>query len=344
MRRVAVLALAVLLLEAVPAGPAQAAASGAAPRPCPRRLLVLSAFPGEIDLLLNQATVEEEVTVENRRFFVGRLRGHGVVLALTGIGLVNAHETATAAFAHFRCSKSAPAIRGVIFSGVSGGRTAIGDVTVPSRWKVKDTNDPWLPVDRGMLAVAKVVQRSGVALDDATPVGDAACVGVDPGLVRTVSIEAPRVLVGGDGVSADPFGGRRFPCIPGGGDVFGCEPCRAPPVAPDLVRFLTGAAPFIDPEFFLAFFESPPPADSDYAAEDMETAAVARVAARNRTPFIAFRALSDGDGDPLMLPGFPVQFFFYRQIAADNAAAVTLEFLESWATRCRRAPRTRGCR
>ncbi|MEX2458359.1 MAG: hypothetical protein WD770_05185 [Actinomycetota bacterium] len=344
MRRLAVLALAVLLLEVVPAGPAHAAFGAAAPRPCPRRLLVLSAFPGEIDGLLNQTTVEETVTVDDRRFFVGRLRGHGVVLALTGIGLVNAHETATVAFARFRCSSSRSGIRGVVFSGVSGGRTAIGDVTVPRRWKVKDTRDPWLPVDPGMLAVAKAVQRAGAGLDAATPVGDAACVGLDPGLVRTVSVEPPRIIVGGDGVSADPFGGRRFPCFPAGGDVFGCEPCRAPPVAPDVARFLTGMAPFADPEFFLSFFESPPPADSDYAAEDMETAAVARVAARNKTPFIAFRALSDGDGDPLMLPGFPVQFFYYRQLAADNAAMVTLEFLESWATRCRRAPRTRGCR
>jgi hypothetical protein len=44
-------------------------------------------------------------------------------------------------------------------------------------------------------------------------------------------------------------------------------------------------------------------------------------------PFIGFRAVSDGGGDPLHLPGFPVQFFYYRQLAADNAARVTLAFL-----------------
>jgi nucleoside phosphorylase len=59
----------------------------------------------------------------------------------------------------------------------------------------------------------------------------------------------------------------------------------------------------------------------------METAAVATVAARHHLPFLGFRAASDGNGDPLMLPGFPFQFFVYRQLAADNAAAVALRFL-----------------
>jgi hypothetical protein len=31
-----------------------------------------------------------------------------------------------------------------------------------------------------------------------------------------------------------------------------------------------------------------------------------------------------------MLPGFPFQFFAYRTISAENAAAATLKFLELW--------------
>lgn len=42
-------------------------------------------------------------------------------------------------------------------------------------------------------------------------------------------------------------------------------------------------------------------------------------------------AMSDGPGDPLHLPGFPVQFFVYKQIAANNAARVTEAFLQNWA-------------
>lgn len=67
-----------------------------------------------------------------------------------------------------------------------------------------------------------------------------------------------------------------------------------------------------------------------YDAGDMGSAAVAKIASDNATPFIVFRALSDGEGDPLMLPGFPMQFFAYRQYAANNAALVALAFLAEW--------------
>jgi nucleoside phosphorylase len=63
----------------------------------------------------------------------------------------------------------------------------------------------------------------------------------------------------------------------------------------------------------------------------METAAIARVAAEKHVRFIAFRGVSDGRGDPLMLPPVPyLQFSVYQQLAADNAAAVTLAFLAAW--------------
>jgi hypothetical protein len=32
------------------------------------------------------------------------------------------------------------------------------------------------------------------------------------------------------------------------------------------------------------------------------------------------------------VPGFPFQFFFYKQIAADNSATATLDFLRAWST------------
>jgi nucleoside phosphorylase len=54
------------------------------------------------------------------------------------------------------------------------------------------------------------------------------------------------------------------------------------------------------------------------------------VANSHGVPFIGFRAISDGTEDPLMLPGFPAQFFVYTQLAADNAAAVTLAFVNAW--------------
>src|SRR5439155_136101 len=58
-----------------------------------------------------------------------------------------------------------------------------------------------------------------------------------------------------------------------------------------------------------------------------ETAAVARVAARHRVPFLGVRAVSDGAGDPLGDRGFPAQFFDYYRLAAENASLVTRAFL-----------------
>lgn len=64
-------------------------------------------------------------------------------------------------------------------------------------------------------------------------------------------------------------------------------------------------------------------------AVDMETASVGRVAAKRGVPYIAFRSLSDLAGGG---PGAnEIDVFF--QLAADNAAAVVLAFLDAWAAR-----------
>ena len=309
-------------------------ATTAAPAACRPRILVLSAFPGEIGMLLDEATVgaDQPVTVRGRRFYVGRLRGHDVVLALTGIGLVNATETTATAIGHFRCD-GAPGISNVVFSGVAGGGVdnQIGDVTIPDRWTV-DGGSTWLHVDPAMLATASVVAGRGVRLTRRTPLGDLGCVCINPRAVKTVDLgRDPKVIVGGGGSSGDTFNGKRFPCVPFGGDTFGCEPCRDQGnVSLGDLRRLLGLTIFLDPEFILANI-IPPPASSDtYVAVDMETAAAHAVAQSHGVPFLAFRAISDGHGDPAHLPGFPAQFFFYRQLAADNAALVTLSFLAAW--------------
>ena len=309
----------------VPFTPSRAASE----RRCTPRLLVLSAFPGEIDHLITQARIDHSVVVDGRTFYVGSLRGNDVVMALTGIGLVNADHTTRLALEHFVCGHRL-GISGIVFSGVSGGTTYIGDVTIPQRWTLDEKT--WFTTDPSMYTTATGAAAS-VKLMKSVPLGDVACIGLDPDLIQTITLpHQPEIRPGGDGMSTDPFGGRAFPCVPGGGDVFGCRPCRAPGFAPpDVARFVTGAVPFLDPNFFLGYFQSPTPSTGSHAADDMETAAVARLANQNAIPFIAFRALSDGLGDPLMLPGFPFQFFIYRQIAANNAAATALAFLRAWA-------------
>ena len=323
-----------LVVSALVGGGAAAQAKPAAPKAkqCPQRLLILSAMPVELDPLLAELDLERIVEINGRRFFVGRLNGNRVILALTYIGTLNAEQTTEDAFAHFRCGKQS-AISGVVFSGVAGGDW-IGDVAVPARW-TDDLGENFYPADPEMLGVAADVAQPGkVALTQDVRAGDPACMCADLPINVTRMEHVPEIVVGGDGTTSDPFNGRRLPCFPAGGDVFGCDPCKMPRQdPPDPAAFATGIAPFIDPGFFTGYFEAPPEADPAYKAQDMESGTVARVAAAHGKPFIAFRGVSDGQGDPLMLPGFPFQFFAYRTISADNAAAATLAFLTAWAAR-----------
>jgi nucleoside phosphorylase len=302
-------------------------AAGARPSRCgDPPTLVLAAMPLELNPLLEVAEGVEAVRIEDRTFYEAALAGQRVVLAMTGIGMANAAETTELALDHFGCG-----FRAAVFSGVAGSRHRIGDVAVPARWTA-DGGATWTGADRRMLRIAAgLVGRVPLARD--VPVGDAACLcpGVDAPLPVRLAHE-PAVVVGGDGTTYDQFGGTAVPCLPGGGDVAGCEPCLGPHGAvQDALDFAANAPELADPDFVEAFLRPPQPTTSVYDAQDLETAAFAEAAAASGVPFLAVRAASDGQGDPLGLPGFPSQFFAYRQLAGDNAAAVTLAFLEAWA-------------
>jgi nucleoside phosphorylase len=270
---------------AAPPPPLCETASPAADGP---RLLVLSAFPAELSRLAEATNVETTITLGDRRWHVGRLGGVRVVLGLMGIGLVNAETSARSVLDAFD-------VAGVVVNGVAGSPFRIGDVVVPTRWSGPDDRHPYR-ANRALLALAA---RAGTSLTGALE----RCALVPPTGPDPVTIcmpYEPTVLVGGRGVSDDPFGGTAFPCTPGGGEVFGCE-----------LPGDTGAVA-------AAMRAGPPP-----VVEDMETAAVARVARERRVPFLGVRAVSDGAGDPLGDRGFPAQFFDYYRLAADNASLVT---------------------
>lgn len=294
-----------------------------------RPVLLLSAFPTEqAKLLASAAPVAEAGVFNGRRFFAGTIAGKSVVMGLTGIGTVNARDTTRAAL-DFLASDRTPAA--IVFCGVAGGGAAIhiGDVTVPDRWS---DGSATYAVDPDMYAVAAGLVGA-VKLDDRLPVGDAACSGFHPDALRTpIRVTGPVVRPGGLGFTSDPYAGRAVPCLSSAGDLLGCEACGAPPSpSPGAAKFASESAAFADPFFLLDLFRSfssPPPAAA--VVVDMETASVAALAAAAQVPFIAFRAISDGGGDPLMLPGFPFQFFVYQELAADNAAAAVLEFLRRW--------------
>jgi nucleoside phosphorylase len=306
--------------------------TGSAGTACRSRTLVLSAMPIELTPLLAAAEDTHTTTIHGRDYTTGRLRGHDVVLALTGIGPVNARHYTRQALRDLRCG-GRPGIDSIVFSGVAGG-AHIGDVVVPVKW-TGDAGRHLVGVDPQMLTAARRAARGHVPLAQQAPAGDPACACVtDPDLVETVSVTGkPRMLVGGTGDTTDPFGGRALQCAPGGGDVFGCEPCplQKQPER-DAERFAPSAVPFLDPDFFAGYLRpgGGGSGGGHFVAEDEETASVAAVAASRHLPFLGLRGVSDGGGDPLHLPGFPFQFFYYRQLAADNAAVATLAFLAAW--------------
>src|SRR4051812_47255686 len=131
---------ALVLVAGVLAG-ASASKARAGQPDCTHRVLVLSAMPLELNPLVAAADLDRDATVvlDGRTFYVGRLAGNDVVLAMTGIGLVNAEQTATLAFDHFRCPFAA-----AVFSGVAGSVHPIGDVAVPARW-TEDGGTTWTP-------------------------------------------------------------------------------------------------------------------------------------------------------------------------------------------------------
>jgi len=301
--------------------------------PSNARVLILSAYPTEGARLLGAAAPVTTVGVFNgRTFFAGTIAGKNVVLGLTGIGLVNADLTTRAVLAYLEGNGFRT--RAIVFSGVAGSTYNIGDVVVPDHWTddLQHSAPPYPPysVSSSLYAIARRLVGN-VALDPNLSVEDQACTGVRAELSTPVRVDEDpqlRVNPGEEGHSSDPYGGRAVPCVNPGGYLLGCAACGAPPGAPSV----GDPTPFVDPSFLLELFQSfAPGAGGSAVVQDMETAAVARIATEKGIPFIAFRGVSDGRGDPLMLPPIPyLQFVVYQQLAADNAATAALAFLAAW--------------
>jgi len=259
------------------------------------RVGILGAFPAELAPLVAAATITDTVVLDGRSYYLGELAGVRVVMALTGIGLVNAEHVTTTMIREF-------APRAIVFSGVAGTPGRIGDVAVAEIWRfVEGDAREYLP-NLAFLALARAV-TDDVVLERCTEVAGHG----------TVCMEhQTEVTVGGIGESDDPYGGNALPCTPGGDDVFGCDVPGAP--APAEATTTRAAAPAgAEPQYPTVI--------------DMETAAVARVATLAEVPFVAYRGASDGANDPLDLPGFPTQFFAYYRLAAENSAAAATAFL-----------------
>jgi len=295
--------------------------------------LILSAFPAETDAILARTTLDPNpsVVVDGHHFYLGTLGGKKVIVAMTGIGMVNATQTTEIALDHFT-GESGISIGAVVFSGVAGGsgRTEIGDVAVPARWTADD-GQTWHAVDPGMLAAANTLDVDLLSRDS---IGDPTCycalfAGPQIDLKRE-----PDLFVGGDGSSDDNNNGTAFPALPSipfVGDIFGAQPCAAPDFSLLFTgNFFQAVVPFLAFGLVSNLTGLLNPVTPAVDAVDQETAAAQQVADAHGIPFLGIRGMSDGPGDPLNLPGYPFTFVVYKQIAADNAAIVTEAFLQNW--------------
>jgi nucleoside phosphorylase len=254
---------------------------------------VISAYPAELAPIATATIVETTVEIGGRPYYVGRLGGVRVLLGMTGIGILNATAVSEALLARRD-------VAGVVMSGTAGTKHHIGDVVLASDLRERDRPGIFHP-NAALVALAR---RATTALPEplerCTPVPPGA-----PDAELLCLLFDPVVRFGGEALSFDDFGDTPAACTPGAGDVFGCE-------LPPSVVVPAFAGPLLHPRSI-----------TTTDVEDMESAAVARVAKKRRVPFLAVRAGSDGGGDPKGDRGFPLQFFDYYRLAAHNAGDVT---------------------
>ena len=174
---------------------------------CEQRTLVLSAFAAEADAVLSHTTLDASsaIVAHDRHFLLGSIGGKKVIVAMTGIGLVNARNTMKTALARFNPSSSTT-VGAVVFSGVAAGagRAGIGDVAIPARWTIDD-GKTFHPVHPGMLVTA---QSLSVTLERHNTWGPPIRMGKNAPSTRWNGRgRRPRLVTGGQGASSDDSNG-----------------------------------------------------------------------------------------------------------------------------------------
>ncbi|WP_297506717.1 5'-methylthioadenosine/S-adenosylhomocysteine nucleosidase [uncultured Caulobacter sp.] len=270
------------------------------------RVAVISAFPPEIGALSAATSLTKTYEVNGVRFTTGQMEGKPVVVFLSGVSMVNAAMTTQMALDRFNITR-------IVFSGIAGGVDEgldIGDVVVADQWAQNLESAFARETDKGFevspsisnspLANYGMIYPRGIILPG-TDLSAPARVWfpADPALLDTARkvaaavplqrcaadkclVHAPKVVVGGNGVSA--------------------------PV------FLDNAA---YRKYLRATFEA--------RLVDMESAAVAHVALVNKTPFIAFRSLSDLAGGGAGAN----EMHTFMALASDNSATVVRAFVKA---------------
>jgi adenosylhomocysteine nucleosidase len=272
------------------------------------RVAVISAFPPEIGAL-NAATREQKTfDVHGVTFTTGQLEGKPVVVFLSGVSMVNAAMTTQMALDRFNITR-------IVFSGIAGGvdeSLDIGDVVVAEQWAQNLESAFARETDKGFDVAPSIrttplanfgmiyprgIHRPGDTLGTPARLWFPA----DPALLDTARKVAAQVAL--QRCAADKCLVHPPKVVVGGHGV-------SAPV------FLDNAA---YRKYLRATFEA--------RVVDMESAAVAHVALVNKTPFIAFRSLSDLAGGGAGAN----EMHTFMALASDNSATVVKAFVKALA-------------
>jgi adenosylhomocysteine nucleosidase len=266
------------------------------------RTAVMTAFAPEKAAMMALLKDQKTYHLPGRDIVAGTLDGHAVLLAESGVSMVNAAMTAQSLLDHFKIER-------IVFSGIAGGidpSLHVGDVVVPEEWAeplesifLRETPEGpkapgWMAQELLLLPAYGVIASKKIDTNHEFHQSFKA----DPALLdiaRKVAAgltlracssdkkcleQAPQILVGGIGVSTMSF--------------------------VDNAKFR---------DWLYTAWKA--------RATDMESAAVGQVATINGVPFIVFRSLSDLAGGEAEANKMDV----FMTLAAENSAAVVKAFV-----------------
>ena len=272
------------------------------------RIAVMAAFDRELDVILAQATITETRLVNGRTHHLGTLGGQPVVILLSGFSIINAAMTTQALLDRYPISQ-------IVFSGIAGGvnpHLQVGDVTIPAQWGNYQENVFGRRTTTGFHSdrITTPFANYGMMFPQGTSVTVRGAPAdslerrfwfpVDSGALA----HAERATTGirlSQCMRVDVCVAHQPQVVIGGNGVAG-------PTFVDNAEYR---------EWVWATFQAD--------ALDMESSAVAVVAYENKVPYIVFRGISDlaggGEGRNVVRS--------YGQLAAANAAAVAIKYLEA---------------
>jgi adenosylhomocysteine nucleosidase len=266
------------------------------------RTAVITAFAPEKTAMMALLTDQKTYKLHGAEIVTGTLAGHPVLLAESGVSMVNASMTAQSLIDRFTVAR-------IVFSGIAGGidpSLHVGDVVVPEEWAepletvvMRETSegpkapvwmaDEVLPLPAfGVIASKKIDTNHEFHQSFKT----------DPVLLETARKVASRLVL--KACSSDQHCLDQPPQILVGG------------VGVSTMSFVDNAK-FRD--WLYTAWKA--------RATDMESAAVAQVAYINGVPFIAFRSLSDLAGGEADINRMDL----FMTLAAENAASVVKAFI-----------------